>query len=527
LIHSYRRDADVQHRATVSIADVLPPSCYTQDTAAPVSEDANQGAKKHALKRPAVTPFVPELRSEFAELAASGLSVMASRVGESVLNVLLDHAVEGVLGYFPEGLYQTVSKMTGTNSVASLVNAMTSDSPVTEAIKRQVMAYVGAHQTPALYHETVTNGNPQYADIVGGMRVRHSELIRPLSLVAGQTAQTIGLDLNPGLAVTFPWLSSIAKKFDTYNFKGLSFSYVPAEGTGSKGDVVIGVDFDPDDQRPADLVSMQTLSDAVMTQIAAPASYSTNIKQLNVTPKSRKYVRSGLVINELKRQTDVGTLFVRTDRATSTDETPVGFIIAHYDIELMGAQGEEAASSSDRLVAIGTTSPVDPWSPANTEMNLYPTSLKLVSDPYGVTLANSDLTLPPGLWEVEMQTIFEIDQTTSLTDDNTLCEISLSRTVLEGLTDGDTVLIGSLEWPVSQSVNPLGVTGAVRNIVHADFFVTAQDYNRVHVTFKWILPLWDPKGTTIKFTVKFSSDNEVLQGRRYGPDLLMAKLIAS
>lgn len=64
--------------------------------------------------------------------------------------------------------------------------------------------------------------------------IRHREFI---AQVRGSTSFAVlnSFVLNPGLAATFPWLSTIAGSFQEYKFKGIVFHYIPSSGTAVSG----------------------------------------------------------------------------------------------------------------------------------------------------------------------------------------------------------------------------------------------------------------------------------------------------
>jgi hypothetical protein len=60
--------------------------------------------------------------------------------------------------------------------------------------------------------------------------VRHKEFIGEVTSSIDYNVQ-YQLELNPGVAATFPWLSNIAKNYQEYRFKGVIFHYVPTSGS--------------------------------------------------------------------------------------------------------------------------------------------------------------------------------------------------------------------------------------------------------------------------------------------------------
>jgi len=67
---------------------------------------------------------------------------------------------------------------------------------------------------------------PQFSEVADGVRICHREYIG--DIISSPTANTFAVSVyavNPGMAETFPWLSSIANQFQEYTFKGLVFEY--------------------------------------------------------------------------------------------------------------------------------------------------------------------------------------------------------------------------------------------------------------------------------------------------------------
>jgi hypothetical protein len=78
----------------------------------------------------------------------------------------------------------------------------------------------------------------------GVTRITHSEFYG--TIVTSSTAFTLQKDIvvQPGLNVSFPWLSVIAGNFDRYRFTSLELEYIPACPTSTSGTVYMA--FDPD-----------------------------------------------------------------------------------------------------------------------------------------------------------------------------------------------------------------------------------------------------------------------------------------
>ncbi len=91
--------------------------------------------------------------------------------------------------------------------------------------------------------------------------IRHKEY---LGEVRSNTSFTINntFPLNPGMALTFPWLSGVASRFQEYRFKGVVYHYVPTSGSLSSGtsnalgSVMLQTTYRSNDAAPASKVEL-------------------------------------------------------------------------------------------------------------------------------------------------------------------------------------------------------------------------------------------------------------------------------
>lgn len=85
----------------------------------------------------------------------------------------------------------------------------------------------GAYATGGDPGALTESGNVPSMHSVGenGIRVCHRECIRVIGSTTAFTCDRI--EINPGLAATFPWLSGIARNFQQYDVNGLMLVYVP------------------------------------------------------------------------------------------------------------------------------------------------------------------------------------------------------------------------------------------------------------------------------------------------------------
>jgi hypothetical protein len=161
--------------------------------------------------------------------------------------------------------------------------------------------------------------------------------------------------LNPGMAVTFPWLSGEAVGWEQYRFHRLRFCYYTRGATTDRGSVMLVPDYDAADEAPA---TEQIASSYENTVEEAPwvewFCCDMDVKSMT-EPGDRKYVRSGSLASNLDIKTyDGGNLFLCT-----TDGSAVnwGKLWVEYDVEFFKPQLSSTGNAinlSARVVGTGS-----------------------------------------------------------------------------------------------------------------------------------------------------------------------------
>lgn len=189
---------------------------------------------------------------------------------------------------------------------------------------------------------------PQFTKNGRGVRVCHREFIG--NVVASSTAgafNNISYALNPGMASTFPWLSTIAQNFDQWQpngivvtYKSLSSSY---SGTASLGAVVVASDYDVYDQPYSSKTEMENsqfcVSANCATDLVHPVECNLNERFTRVLN-----VRSGNVpTGDSARFYDLANLQVATVGATASQlcgELWISYDITFYKEQMGGLMGK-------------------------------------------------------------------------------------------------------------------------------------------------------------------------------------------
>jgi len=168
--------------------------------------------------------------------------------------------------------------------------------------------------------------------------VRHKEY---LGEIRGNTSFTVQqtYSLNPGNSYTFPWLSTIAAKFQEYTFKGVVFHYVPTSGSAinstnpALGSVMLQTSYRPGDSAPASKVEMLneywSMESSPIDTAAHPIECAVKENLLGT-----RYVRTGAVpAGDNIALYDVGTTFVATSGQPASGNV-VGDLWVTYEVEL-------------------------------------------------------------------------------------------------------------------------------------------------------------------------------------------------
>lgn len=159
-------------------------------------------------------------------------------------------------------------------------------------------------------------------------RIVHKEAI---ATIHGSTAfACTRFEINPGLASTFPWLSTQAVGWEQYHFRYLKFEYITRAATSTIGSVILSPEYDALDPMPTTELMASNVMDAVES-----APWRNSVCVMNTEAMfplgPRKFVRQSIV-NGDKRVYDCGALdLCRIDQSNGD---MIGRLFVCYDIEL-------------------------------------------------------------------------------------------------------------------------------------------------------------------------------------------------
>lgn len=187
----------------------------------------------------------------------------------------------------------------------------------------------------------------------GDVTVTHREYLRDINGSVPFTVTPIAV--NPGLQVSFPWLSSMAVLFESYVFDKLEYEFQTEAPTSSTGTVMAALDYDAGDAAPVSKVQL-----AAYRRYVRSAPWN-NFVQSSLSEDLHKrksyYVRNGsLPANRDIVLYDVGNLYFATER--QADTSVVGELYVSYTVRLMTPQLNDPAvgnALSSRYAWIGAT----------------------------------------------------------------------------------------------------------------------------------------------------------------------------
>jgi hypothetical protein len=200
---------------------------------------------------------------------------------------------------------------------------------------------------PVAYSSPTQNMPPRINNSRRMSRVIHRELVATIS--GNTTFGTQTFALNPGIAASFPWLSTIAPSYEQYCFKRLRFHYVTRCATTYVGSVLLAPEYDALDAAPTTEVDTAMMAGAKEDVPWRDQFIDFNIQDM-FPLGPRKYVRTGALTATADLKTyDAGQLVVGL--ASCTDTSAIGKLWVDYEVELHIPQNP----NSIQTVGVGAT----------------------------------------------------------------------------------------------------------------------------------------------------------------------------
>jgi hypothetical protein len=213
------------------------------------------------------------------------------------------------------------------------------------------------------------------ASRVTQIRVSRRERLATLTSPVSGTGNVYAAYINAGNIAggTTSYLGRQAQLFDKYQFRKLSFVYVPVVATTTGGNVIIGTDITPNDATPADASGMTNLSGGYAEgniwrgfrhEMQTFAAYSTGPKLVRAS------------VNQLGSTAtlyDTCAAFVFVEGAPAS--TVIGYLDVEYDVDLIGVNRNPVTGQTNALTPVGQATVLIPGVTITPATNYPATSL--------------------------------------------------------------------------------------------------------------------------------------------------------
>jgi len=199
----------------------------------------------------------------------------------------------------------------------------------------------------------------------------NSELIQPLTS-SGSTFTIQSFSNNPGLS-TFPWLSSIAQRFNKYRFKQLMYVF---ESTSSEyasgaalGTVAIATNYDTLDRAFSNMTELEATENCISGKPSVSKIHGVECASAD-EPFRWRFVRSAIPpTNSDLRLYDHSTTYIATEGLSATSGTIIGRIKVLYTVQFMNpiaigipsASLPAAPATAGWLTTTAGAAGVGPW----------------------------------------------------------------------------------------------------------------------------------------------------------------------
>ncbi len=191
----------------------------------------------------------------------------------------------------------------------------------------------------------------------GNMVITHREYLQDI-VPATETNENVfqllvSENINPGNTQMFPWLASIATRFETYVFRALRFIYEPQCSTNSVGTMSQVIDYDALDDPPQTKLQMMAYKGAVRS----PPWFCS---EFNASPQDLHKMKEYYVRNSAQqhggdaRVYDVGNFYLAYE-GPADDGGAAGELYVEYTVELKtpNLQPYVLSGQSNNLGSVG------------------------------------------------------------------------------------------------------------------------------------------------------------------------------
>lgn len=229
--------------------------------------------------------------------------------------------------------------------------------------KQNKIAQPRRQQAPVSSGVVTVANKPKFTNMGEDIRVTHREYITDVSGVTTPFLVELSLRINAGNSSCFPWLSAIARRFESYKFRQLRFCYETETATAATGYVLITIDYDPRDPAPTSKIVAFNYESAIK---GAPWQSFAHVSSIQNLSKRKTYFVADTGQPEADLY-DTGNLYIALGGQATTAK--VGEIWVEYVVDLMTPQLENNSVfqvNSEKFVGGGALTPALPFGPTPT-----------------------------------------------------------------------------------------------------------------------------------------------------------------
>lgn len=277
---------------------------------------------------------------------------------------------------------------------------------------QQIVKAVTGFGDYAIENNSLMEGGMSPPEIInstnkGGFIVRHREYIADIN--ASTNFSLLAMDINPGLASSFPWLSQIAEGFEQYNFRGLIYEFksmssdaVLSSSTSSAlGTVIMATQYNSALPNFPDKKTMENYDFANSSKPSCSFLHPVECKK-SETPVNYQYVRTGAVPSgQDQRLYDLGNFQIATQGMQAASGV-AGELWATFEIEFFKPKlvsGIGYNLNTDKYKLGGTINPANPLGSG---------SIIQAGSEIGTTLTSTTITFPSWITDGTYMLVWQV-----------------------------------------------------------------------------------------------------------------------
>jgi hypothetical protein len=219
--------------------------------------------------------------------------------------------------------------------------------------KAKIVKTVKKMMKPEKVHQVSLNsykrlkpvGTANYKHTRDGVRIRHEEYVAQLTSSSSTAVfnPLFGEPVNPGNGNLFPWLSTVATRYEKWKIQSLVVEYIHTANATESGNIVLYFDYDCRDTQGDSLQQVLNMYKAKPTAIFEDASLAFDKK----TDALKNYYVSEATknsINNISKDSHPAWLYISGNNIAQN--RPLGLLRIKYDIELSVPQIQTGSLSN-------------------------------------------------------------------------------------------------------------------------------------------------------------------------------------